>query len=143
MVSDPQPEYVNFESAYDGPVIDDPNSTVKTYIDKIVVCEDCVRQGASLLGMDHVERYSSELEAQKGYIAELEKEITSKDKVISDLTYTVGTIMDHPVKRTSGRPTLRAPETHEQEMKEYRKRRANAAKVSKAKKESSNGANRN
>lgn len=143
MVSDPRPEYVNFESAYDGPVIDDPNSTIKTYIDKIVVCEDCVRQAAGLLGMDHIERYKGEIEAQKSTIEELGTEITRKDKAIADLTYTVGTIMDHPVKRTSGRPTLRGPESHEDEMKEYRKRRANASKVSKAKQKVSSGANGN
>lgn len=144
MVSDPQPEYVNFESAYDGPVIDDPNGTVKTYIDKIVICEDCVRQGARLLGLDNIERYVSEIEAQEGVVKELETEIARKDKAIADLTFTVGTLMDHPVKRTAGRPHLRGPDTHTAELKEYRKAREQATKVSKGmKRKAASGSNGN
>jgi hypothetical protein len=138
MAFNPRPEFVNFESAFDGPVIDDPNAADnKVYIDKIVICEDCVKQGARLLGLDNIERYESENAALNEHITELEDALVKKDKAISDLTHTVGTLIDHPVKRPAGRPQLRGPETHEDEIKELR---ATGKKVSKPKKKAASGA---
>lgn len=145
MASDPRPEYVDFGTAYDGPVVSDPNAEGnQVYIDKIVVCEHCVKQAARLLGLDHVERYQQELEALGENVVELQQELQTKDRAISDLTHTVGTLIDHPVKRPSGRPQLQGPETHEKEIKELRTTRAKASKISKAKKKaSSNGSDGN
>lgn len=133
MAFDPRPEFVDFGSAFDGPVIDDPNAEGnQVYIDKIVICEDCVKQGARLLGLDNVERYQQELEALGEAIIELQDEVQAKDRAISDLTHTVGTIIDNPVKRPAGRPQLRGPETHEDKVKQLRSARAKADKAKKA-----------
>ena len=133
MAFDPRPEYVDFGSAYDGPVIDDPNAPAeKVYIDKIVVCEDCVKQAARLLGLDNVERYQQELEALGEQLISVQQEVKQKDRAISDLTHTVGTLLDHPVKRPSGRPQLQGPESHESEIKNLRSNRSKAEKISKA-----------
>lgn len=142
MAFDPRPEFVDFGSAFDGPVIDDPNAPgEKVYVDKIVVCENCVKDGARLLGLDHVERYQQELEALGEYIMGLEKQVKAKDRAISDLTHTVGTLIDHPVKRPAGKPQLKGPESHEEEVKNLRSTRAKAEKISKAKRKSANGSN--
>lgn len=141
MVRDPQPDYVDFEADYAGPLAKlDPQSDVNVYVDNIVICEDCVRKAAQMLGMDHVERYRGEIEAKDGYIAELEKEGTKKDRAISDLSYTVGTLIDHPVKRPAGKPQLRGPESHQSEVKALRSARAKAEKISKAKRKVASGA---
>jgi len=135
MAFNPRPEFVDFEAAYDGPVIDDPNADgVKVYMDKIVVCEHCVKQAAQLLGLDNVQRHVSEKEALVERTVELEHEIADKDKAISHLTYTVGTLIDHPVKRPAGKPQLVGPESHEEELKQLRSSRSKASKVSKGKK---------
>lgn len=142
MAFDPRPEYVDFGSAYDGPVIDDPNApSEQVYIDKIVICEDCVKQGARLLGLDNVERYQQELEALGEQILGLQKQVKEKDRAISDLSHTVGTLIDHPVKRPAGRPQIKGPETHEEEVKNLRSNRAKSEKISKARKKATNGSN--
>jgi hypothetical protein len=142
MAFDPRPEFVDFGSAFDGPVIDDPNAPEeKVYVDKIVVCEDCVSQASRLLGFDKVERYQNELEALGEHVLSLEKQVKAKDRAISDLTHTVGTLIDHPVKRPAGKPQLQGPETHQDEVKKLRSSRAKAEKISKAKR--SNGSNGN
>jgi hypothetical protein len=142
MAFNPRPEFVDFGSAFDGPVIDDPNAEGnQVYIDKIVVCEHCVKQAARLLNLDDVSKHMAENETLAEEITQLDQEIVKKDKAIADLTHTVGTLLDHPVKRPAGRPQLRGPETHEEEIKDLRSSRARANKVSKAKKKASNGSN--
>jgi hypothetical protein len=137
MSFEPRPEFVDFGTAYDGPVVQDPNAEGnQVYVDKIVVCEHCVRNAARLLGLDHVERYQQELEALGETVIELQQEIQKKDRSISDLSHTVSTIIDHPVRRPAGRPHLQGPESHEPEIKKLRNSRAKAAKISKAKKNS-------
>lgn len=126
-------EYVNFESAYDGPVIEDPNSTVKVYLDKVVICESCVAGAARLLGMEYQADTRDHLAAIEAYCEQLEAEVKTKDRAISDLTHTVGTLIEHPVKRPAGKPQLRGPEDKEAQIKELRSNRARAEKVSKAK----------
>lgn len=143
MVREPQPEYVDFEAVYEGPVVTDPQSEVTPYLDKIVICEDCVREGARLLGMDHVERYQAELEAAREQLKESEREARKKDRAISDLTHTVGTLIDHPVKRPAGKPQLQGPESHEKEIKQLRSNRSKAEKISKAKRKVVSGADGN
>lgn len=129
MAFDPRPEFVDFGTAFDGPVIDDPNAEGnKVYVDKIVVCEHCVKQAAQLLGLDHVERYQNELEALSDHAVSLQKEVNEKDRLVSDLSHTVGTLIDHPVKRPAGRPQLRGPETHEQQIKDLRKTKKKTSK---------------
>lgn len=126
-------EYVNFESAYDGPVIDDPNSTVKVYLDKVVICESCVAEAARLLGMEYQTDSREHLAAVEAYCEQLEAEVKTKDRAISDLSHTVGTLIEHPVKRPAGKPQLRGPDDKKAEIKELRSNRSRAEKVSKAK----------
>lgn len=126
-------EYVNFESAYDGPVIDDPNSTIKVYLDKVVICENCVAEAARLLGYEPADDKSEHIAQLHAYCEQIEAEVKSKDRTISDLTHTVGTLIEHPVKRPAGKPQFRGPDSHKDEIKQLRSNRATAEKISKAK----------
>lgn len=145
MVSDPQPEYVNFEAAYDGPVVHDPNGPQEgpptVYMEKIVICDDCIRQAAGLLGFERVDDLRDHAAALEAHVDQLESEITDKDRAISDLTHTVGTLIDRPVKRPPGRPQLQGPETHKDEIREMRSARSKSEKVTKAQKKVASGSN--
>lgn len=44
----PEMLHVDFEAAYDGPVIE---GSQRVYIDDLVLCEGCVREAARLVGM--------------------------------------------------------------------------------------------
>jgi hypothetical protein len=47
----PEKSHVDFEAAWDGPVIDAGNG-MKQYIDDLVICEDCIRSAADSLPSD-------------------------------------------------------------------------------------------
>jgi len=130
----PKIQYINFESAYDGPVVKDPQRPADepgVYIEKIVICEICVREGARHLGLSDAEAAAEKTEAWKAYADSLEEEMVAKDRAISNLSHTVGVMLDHPVKRPLGRPHLAGPESHEEQIK---KMRSDEAKKAKAKK---------
>ena len=125
------PEYVNMESAYDGPVVRISDNIPPVYVENIVICEGCVKAAARLLGMEDTGPLSEHVSGLEAYADQLEAEVKSKDAVISDLTHTVGVLMDKPVKRPNRRPQLKGPESHEKELKEMRSDRAKSERVRK------------
>lgn len=71
----PDRQHVDFEAYWDGPVI---NGSVKVAIDDLIVCENCVKRAAELLGMtegaeDKLAKQRSEIERLKGDLAKAEK----------------------------------------------------------------------
>lgn len=142
---EPQPEYVNFEAAYDGPVVSDPNNLVEgppnVYIEKIVICDDCIRQAANLLGYEKVAGLQEHVASMEAYVDQLEADAKNKDRTISDLSHTVGSLIDSPVKRPPGRPQFKGPDTHQDEIKEMRSAVSKREKVEKAQKKVSSGSN--
>ena len=74
------------------------------------------------------------MEALSDHAVSLQKEVDEKDRIVSDLSHTVGALIDNPVKRPAGRPQLRGPDTHEKQIKDLRveqtskTKRANGAK---------------
>jgi hypothetical protein len=136
---DPKIRYVDFDAAYDGPVVDSGEENVPgVYMEKIVVCELCVKNSAELLGLENVEEVQDQAESWRGYAQHIEEEIAEKDKAIGHLAYTVGVLLDTPVKRPKGRPQLRGPESHEDEIKQMRSQQAKKERA-----KASNGANGN
>ncbi len=132
---DPKIRYVNFESAYDGPVIRDPerpSNEPGVYIEKVVICEICVREGSKLIGLEDGAKQADRVDAWKTYAESIEDEIAEKDKAIANLSYTVGVLLDSPVKRSVGRPQLVGPDSHEEEIKEMRSKQAKKERVKKA-----------
>lgn len=136
----PKITYVNMDSAYDGPVVKEdslgnpivPEGEPGVYVEAIVICEHCVIESARLLGYDKVDELQDDLAEMDAYIGHLEAEIKEKDKSISDLSHTVGTLIDTPVKRPPGRPVLRGPDSHEDQIKDMRSKEAQKGRLSKA-----------
>jgi len=88
--------YVDFEAAYDGPVLntDNPNvgGAVKAQIDDLVLCEDCIQEAVEILALhsevkrqlDAALRALDEAEANEAkaveYATNLEQTLGSKPK---------------------------------------------------------------
>jgi hypothetical protein len=133
LVFNPQPEYVDFHVGYDGPVVDNPQvPDSKVWIENIVICEPCLKEAAGLLGFGNLEQVQVEADSYREYAKNLEDEIADKDGVISDLHHTVATLIDKPIKRPARKPQIKGPESHQDELKEMRSRRAKSEKVKKA-----------
>ena len=136
---DPKLRYIDFDASYDGPVVDDPAtpSELGVYIEKIVICEKCVAAAARLIGLVEDGGEGSKVEAWKCYSESLEEDMVAKDRAISNLSHTVGTLLDHPANRPMGRPQFAGPDTHEDQVK---KMRSAEAKKSRAKKKATSEA---
>lgn len=134
-VSDaPKLTYVDFQTQYDGPVVNNPLNPQETpvYVENIVFCENCVREAARLLGMEDAEATQQEAQAWRDYAEQLEEADKKKDRAISNLSHTVGTLLDHPVKRPAGRPQLSGPESHEEQIADLRSKQSRKERVQKA-----------
>ncbi len=87
--------HVDFEAAWDGPVIHDGVMTdegvtnrIPVSIDELVICEECLTHGAKLLGLkdgqenvrllDSLAVLAADLEQAKAYIASLEQAVAAK-----------------------------------------------------------------
>lgn len=94
----PSRRHVDFESSWDGPVIEGGIMTegglvqtnLPVAIDELVICEDCLAAGAKLLGMDYksaekIQHLTEQLQAAQEkivgmevYTAQMEKALASK-----------------------------------------------------------------
>jgi hypothetical protein len=105
----PERIYVDFESAWDGPIIDDSNG-MKISIDDLYICEDCLIAASNLKGLDITKNLRDE-NLELGVLVEnLQEEVKAKDAMISDLSHTVNSMLTNPVKKKSGRPKTINPE---------------------------------
>lgn len=121
--------WVDFEASYDGPVI--PGSPANIPVDDLIICENCLRHGATLIGMVHNEEAEAKVKELEARVAELEEEIPGKDRLISHLERTVAEAIDHPIKRGHGKPAFKGPESHAPELAQMRKNRVAREKASK------------
>jgi hypothetical protein len=78
----PLKRHVDFSAYYDGPVFGDIEIVGggKVVIDDLILCEDCVKAAAQLIGLDDVERHCEEIQTLK---AELEQ---ARQQVVLALT---------------------------------------------------------
>lgn len=58
----PDRRHVDFEAAWDGPVV---GSEFKMSVDDLILCEDCVRQAAKLIGLVEPEGTEAKYRAAK------------------------------------------------------------------------------
>ena len=122
-----QEQFVDFEAAYDGPVI--PGATVPVHVDDLIICESCLYEAFNLLdplGLKKTIEDLTELAAQQ------QDEIDAKDKVITGFQASVNELIDNPVKRPPGRPRLEG-------LPEKVRAQINQRRVSGTKKEDSDG----
>lgn len=118
---DPKIRYVNCESGYDGPVVDQGEHVTPVYVENIVICEHCVAEMGRLIGLDHIESLKDHVANLEAHLDQRDEEVKEKDRAILDLTHTVGVLIEKPVKRPAGRPQFKGPEEHEAVIKEMRK----------------------
>lgn len=113
-LSDPQPAYcagcfqapqgkrcVDFEAAYDGPVI--PGTPEPVPVDDLVLCEDCLGAAFGLLDPQNLRETISEL---VNLLNDANSEIEAKDKMIRGYKFTTSELIDHPVAKFPGKPRL-------------------------------------
>jgi hypothetical protein len=112
-IADPQPPYcavcfqkpegrcVDFEAAYDGPVI--PGAPAHIPIDDLVICESCLEEAFDLIDPQNQRRT---IKALTIHTEVLEADIAAKDKIIQGLRSSTNELVEHPIRTFPGRPKL-------------------------------------
>jgi hypothetical protein len=116
----PEGRCVDFEAAYDGPVI--PGTPEPIPVDDLILCENCVSEAFSLLDPQNMKETITELTQ---IVADLKKDIAAKDKAIRGFNFTTSELIEHPVARVKGKPKLEGvpPEVRKQITKGLYERR--------------------
>lgn len=86
---DPQARYVDFDAAWDGPVVN-PEDSIKMQIDDLVVCENCLKEASRLVGLvdpdetaQMLTRAQQDLIAKEDKIKELQGYISRLEAAVS------------------------------------------------------------
>ena len=109
-------KHVDFEAYYDGPVMD--GLTHKQPIDDLILCSDCLKPAAMLLGMiDNKAMQTQNYELGKA-VEEKDIQLEIYRKAISDLENTLGLSLAGKLRRGHGRPTINIPENLEEIVRE-------------------------
>lgn len=70
---DPEARYVDFDAAWDGPVVN-PDDDIKMQIDDLVICENCLVEASRLVGLVEPDQTAETLaRAQQDLIAKEDK----------------------------------------------------------------------
>lgn len=111
--------YVDFEAAYDGPVV--PGTPVPIPVDDLVLCENCLGEAFALLDPQNLRETIEEL---KNLLMDAYNSIDAKDKAIQGSKATITELIDFPVAKFPGKPKLEAlPEEVREEITRARFRR--------------------
>lgn len=114
--SAPEKKHVDFEAYYDGPVVD--GLTHKQPIDDLVLCVDCIKPAAMLVGMvDNKAMQTENYELGKA-VEEKDIQLEIYRKAISDLENTLGLSLAGKLRRGHGRPTISIPDNLEEIVRE-------------------------
>jgi len=102
---------VDFEAAYDGPVI--PGTPEPVPVDDLILCEDCLSEAFALLDPQNLRATINELTE---IVTGLQAEIKAKDKAIRGFNFTTSELIEHPVAKVPGKPRLEGvpPEVRKQ-----------------------------
>lgn len=92
---------VDFEAAYDGPVI--PGTPEPVPVDDLVICEDCLAEAFDLLDPQGLKETIQELTQ---LLLAAQSEIKAKDKAIRGFSFTTSELIEHPVAKFPGKPRL-------------------------------------
>lgn len=93
--------YVDFEAAYDGPVI--PGTPEPIPVDDLVICEPCLLEAFNILDPQSKNQTIEELTA---IIAAQQAQLDAKDKAILGFRASTNELIDNPVAPLPGRPKL-------------------------------------
>jgi hypothetical protein len=98
---DPEKRCVDFEAAYDGPVI--PGTPEPVPVDDLIICESCLLEAFILLDPQNQRESIEEL---KQVILDQQKELDGKDRAIQGFRSTTNELAEFPVKTFPGKPKL-------------------------------------
>lgn len=98
-------DYIDFESFWDGPVIDHANG-MKQPIDDLIICETCLKDAAKFIGLGYAKDLKDENRELGVALEKRDNKIKEKDKMIADLTHSLDELVKNPVKRPGGRPRM-------------------------------------
>lgn len=115
---------MDFEAAYDGPVI--PGTPEPVPVDDLVICEDCLAEAFAILDPQGLKDTIAELEGEVRYLSGA---LEAKDKAIHGAKATIAELVDHPVVKTPGKPKLIgvSPEVREMITKRRYERRGTSS----------------
>ena len=78
----PQRRHIDFEAAYDGPVIN--TDGLRQSIDDLIICEDCMESAAKFVGYVNDEAMKREIERLKMQVETRDEMLAKQDQVIQD-----------------------------------------------------------
>lgn len=106
----PEGRVVDFEAAYDGPVIP---GAVPMPVDDLMICEDCMKEAFAVLDPQNLKETIAELTL---IVTDQQNEIRAKDKAIQGSKATISELVEYPVAPIPGKPKLEgvSPEVREQ-----------------------------
>ena len=79
---DPSRRHVDFEASYDGPVF--AEGAAKVAIDDLIICEECLRNGARLLGLVDPDGTAQERDRLLATNQRLADQITTLERSLRD-----------------------------------------------------------
>lgn len=122
--SAPEGRCVDFEAAYDGPVI--PGTPEPVPVDDLILCEACLLEAFVILDPQNQRETIEELQR---VIVDLIADNEAKDKMVQGAKSTINELVEHPVKTFTGKPKLIGvtPEVREQITKARYARRGSSA----------------
>ena len=95
--------HVDFEAAYDGPVI--PGTPEPVPVDDLVICERCIAEAFDILDPQGLKERISALE---GHVQSLTREIQGKNRAIDGMRHTMNEVVEFGVRKSSGgRPDMK------------------------------------
>jgi hypothetical protein len=97
----PEGRCVDFEAAYDGPVI--PGTPEPVPVDDLVICESCLSEAFALLDPQGLRETIEELTQ---LLLEAQEDVKAKDRAIKGAEATISELVDHPIKKYPGKPKL-------------------------------------
>lgn len=118
-------DWVDFESSFDGPVIETGGETgrVPIAIDDLYLCEKCVRDAAGLVGMEFAPDLRGQVSEQRKQIEALEQEIRAKDRALYAANKTVEAAIKWPISKPTGKVGLAGPPEVAPEIAQLKKSR--------------------
>lgn len=99
----PEVPHIDFEAAYDGPVIEVGNG-IKVTIDDLIICEQCLAVAVKLLGYDKEEELRAENKELGEALEKMDESNRTQGALILDLEASIKKLASDEIKRPAGRP---------------------------------------
>lgn len=96
---------VDFQAAYDGPVLD-TEGQIKVAIDDLVICRTCLTRAGELLGLTDADKTIAAAQQVLDTVDTLYGERDELVKVVNSLRHTLDVVLGARLEKPGGRPKL-------------------------------------